>query len=635
MRVKQPLYNIQYLFKLGFKFRIPLYQRNYDWGEREVVQLLEDVSDYAIKSDNKDYYIGSLVVYERSDINGNNYLETVDGQQRLTTIFLILCAIKNALHNAESIPWFTTINISYEFRKKADITLNRLFKGDVIHDDDSLESMNDVYNLVKKHIPSICRNKGFKEDLKEFFEYLVHHVKILLVTVPRGTRLNHYFEIMNSREEQLEEHEILKALLMNGLDKKYHKTFNDIWESCSNMESHVINNLNAKKQISEITVKKNISELILEAESSCITEDIAPKADNEQEIRFGSVVNFPNFLLLVLKITYHDWDDHNEEIDKNITLDDKKLLDSFQKVLKDIDHNYKEDKGPMKDSFIIKFAEELLLLRYLFDKYIIKRESTSRGSYWSLKDSEGNSTFGDGFEGVSKQIRMLESMFHVSAPTQNYKYWLLGALTYLRANESLIAPVGFRNYLFHLAQSFMIKRYLIGNPSNYYDIIYKSVSSGIYNIPSEDEISEFVNRGTNVPNFIFNYFDFIEWEKSPSKYKDFIFTYRTSVEHLYPQHPIDGVLLDNVDTFGNLCLITRNMNSKFSNHMPKAKYSDFAHNGEFNLSIKLTMMFNKMKDGNEWNSKSIESFTRDSIHDLRESLKQDYQLHDSYEQINN
>ena len=40
------------------QYVIPIYQRNYDWGERETLQLLEDISDYAQKNSNQKYYIG-------------------------------------------------------------------------------------------------------------------------------------------------------------------------------------------------------------------------------------------------------------------------------------------------------------------------------------------------------------------------------------------------------------------------------------------------------------------------------------------------------------------------------------------------------------------------------------------------
>ena len=68
------------------------------------------------------------------------------------------------------------------------------------------------------------------------------------------------------------------------------------------------------------------------------------------------------------------------------------------------------------------------------------------------------------------------------------------------------------------------------------------------------------------------------WNKSKQKFSDFIFEFRNSVEHWYPRNPSEGTFeqwKDGVDQFGNLCIIQRNVNSKFSNMSPEAKKSTF------------------------------------------------------------
>lgn len=71
-------------------YLIPIYQRNYAWQEDEIRALIKDVYDSMKKSDKSVYYIGTLVTYNR----GDNIYEVIDGQQRLTTIYLILKALK-------------------------------------------------------------------------------------------------------------------------------------------------------------------------------------------------------------------------------------------------------------------------------------------------------------------------------------------------------------------------------------------------------------------------------------------------------------------------------------------------------------------------------------------------------------
>ena len=90
--------------------------------------------------------------------------------------------------------------------------------------------------------------KSKKLELAAFVDYLLANVIIMRIPVPQDTELNHYFEIMNSRGEQLEKHEVLKANLMEHLkeDKYASCLFNDIWEACANMNTYVQKNMRSE-----------------------------------------------------------------------------------------------------------------------------------------------------------------------------------------------------------------------------------------------------------------------------------------------------------------------------------------------------------------------------------------------------
>lgn len=66
------------------KLTIPVYQRPYKWTEKNVIQLLEDIFEYVMLK-NKDYRIGNIILHSENSTNN-----VVDGQQRLTTISLLL-----------------------------------------------------------------------------------------------------------------------------------------------------------------------------------------------------------------------------------------------------------------------------------------------------------------------------------------------------------------------------------------------------------------------------------------------------------------------------------------------------------------------------------------------------------------
>jgi hypothetical protein len=454
---------------------------------------------------------------------------------------------------------------------------------------------------------------------------------------------------MNTRGEQLEKHEVLKAVLMGHLDINDHLLFHTIWEACSDMSSYVQMNFSVnqrniifsgkwntleyddfdelKENIDDDNVDMQIDreddafshsleDLIADSKAN-IRYELPRDGNNDEgkQDRFGSIINFPNFLLQVLKVVYHKTGKYSKEIDEKIKLDDKRLIPIFQEVLKSL-----SDKDERQD-FVKDFIIQLLNLRMGFDKYVIKREYQNGTESWSLKNlrkydnNKANyvSTFSDELEDetdISKEIRMLEAMFHVSAPTQIYKHWLNAVLYFIYNNEDF-RPRDFRNKLYTLACTYMTDIYLADDSVDFEDIIYKNDFDAVNNSLNW----EYLNLGCDVPNFVFNFYDFITWNQSRNKYPKFEFTYRTSVEHFYPQYPMPGYenLKDKgLDTFGNLCLISRGMNSKFSNNMPKAKVENFGNIDEIRngLSLKLLEMMDIVRDKNEWGEAEIAEYGR-------------------------
>ena len=178
LSIKALLSNDQYL--------IPLYQRNYAWQEVHLRQLIQDVWDS--RESNRDYYIGTLVTYQRAD----GTYETVDGQQRLTTLTIIMCAIQHEMSTTVDTSWYRDINLSYEFRKESTDTLKALFNHSSVEDmrDNAIYKM---YENVRSTIESIVTKNT---DLDRFLEYLFEHVIITRVILPADSDLNYYFEII-------------------------------------------------------------------------------------------------------------------------------------------------------------------------------------------------------------------------------------------------------------------------------------------------------------------------------------------------------------------------------------------------------------------------------------------------------
>ena len=169
-----------------------------------------------------------------------------------------------------------------------------------------------------------------------------------------------------------------------------------------------------------------------------------------------------------------------------------------------------------------------------------------------------------------------------------------------------------------------------GKKHSFEEIVYRKEGKPQNNIDDIDWGA--INQGCNVQNFIFNFYDFILWrekleqqlqrkksrqddkleqDEESVQHEKFDFTYRTSVEHFYPQKPMPGyepLPTEYLNSFGNLCLISSSMNSKFSNNMPKAKYDNFGSSEEMRsaLSLKLQEMMVSVNDG-EWEIEQIKA----------------------------
>lgn len=609
------------------KYKIPIYQRNYAWKEPQIRQLIQDIYDYVEIGDKRKYYIGTLVV--RSD-KGNTF-EVIDGQQRLTTLSMLVAYLNNIVkapnNTKESEKTKLENTITFQCRQVSTNSLNKIWGKNSSDDYEATDPILAGYQILKKSFEDIVGKTSEDVTNEEYLKYLLEDVIIYRILVPEDTDLNHYFEIMNTRGEQLEKHEILKAKLLSVFKDNTGtiEFYSRIWDACSDMGKYLCPKMLKTNNQENKTGNFTIEYLIEKPDGKPGNNNGQNNSqeDNIAEDRYRSIIDFPNFLLMVLKL-----------IDDKTVLDDKKLLEQFnEKILKE---NDREDN-------VKKFFGILLKARYLFDNYVIKRELSS--GKWILKslsveENKKEKTLKNTFDNDSEnhQVLMLLSMFEVSFPNYSYKSWLFETLKYLTGkalpqNCNLwynIFCINFKDclptwnmvdaddYIKHLEQYANKKRCEYGeyvcpvnvDNLNKFDKMACSIEEQRCDTVDLENFDAF-DKGTAVPNFIFNLLDYKLWKKKKDKYKDFEFTYRDSVEHFYPQNPIGGKPVENVDSFGNLCLITSDMNSRLNNLLPSAK-RDIWKASKSQPSIKLS----KMLEPKEWNKEAIEMHKKEMLNIL-------------------
>lgn len=239
--------SVRALFNSKTQYVIPIYQRNYAWGATEIEQLIQDISDAAGLITQSDetanakqakYYLGSLVVYERTNRTQqiNVVYETIDGQQRHTTLSILLAYLKHRKVLGEGQLEGLDINLTFDSRPKSSRALDDIYKG-ITNGESEEPKIHEAFNIIQRYFK--IKELDAEAKTTQFFEYLLESVTILRVVVPPQTDLNHYFEIMNNRGEQLEKHEVLKAKFMATLaNDEERNCFSAIWDACSNMKRY-------------------------------------------------------------------------------------------------------------------------------------------------------------------------------------------------------------------------------------------------------------------------------------------------------------------------------------------------------------------------------------------------------------
>ena len=584
--------------EVGVRYVIPRYQRAYAWEEKEIEQLIDDICDD--NDPKRDYYIGSLIVARRKAGDGVEY-EVIDGQQRLTTIYLLLqCLLDEGYFSLGEVSVGEAL--SFDCRSKSNYTLAYI-RGDAQKSEGKEELLDQsillAVDIIKK---KLAREFGDRvEDQKKFVDRL-KHVVLYRIEVPEHTDLNRYFEIMNTRGEQLEQHDILKARLMNYLDDACEReAFARIWEACSDMTGYVQMHFSVEdreklfvEQWSSLASEDALRELCKGKRRSedkpdglDISKIIASKYKEEDEdgtqekgdaeARFESIIDFPYFLLHVLRVFCRAERlsmDGAEELGS--LLDDKLLLKDFGKVIACCEKRGDKRITDVKRWFARTFIQLLLRSRFLFDKFIIKRERVEgdqEGS-WSLKElrapnkkpyyaNTGGVKKSETLEEAHAECLMIQSALRVSYTSPKVMHWVTRLLECLFDAKLKLPKLADKAE--HIAAEAVAENFFVQTLSEYSEYDIQEYEFGDYAF------------GVGTPHIVFNYLDYLLWKKAKKTHKDFVFEFRNSVEHWYPQHPSDGSIepWDERDVFGNLCIISRSVNSKFSNLSPASKMDTY------------------------------------------------------------
>ena len=199
---------------LEFNFFIPSYQRGFRWTERQVEDLLNDVWDFITKTEKKynEWYCLQPVVVKKI----NNHYEVLDGQQRLTTIFLILKHLEPFIESERK-----SFEIEYETRNTENYN-SKLFLQSIDKNSETkyLENIDyfhifQAYKKIKEWFQTKA-NQGYNSISSKFITPFLESTKFIWYEVDSGKDAIEIFTRINMGKIPLTNAELIKALFLNS-----------------------------------------------------------------------------------------------------------------------------------------------------------------------------------------------------------------------------------------------------------------------------------------------------------------------------------------------------------------------------------------------------------------------------------
>lgn len=228
----------------GEKYSIDYYQREYKWGEKQIRELIEDLTQAFLEDHDPSherravkgyghYFLGSIIISDR-----DNLRFIVDGQQRLTSLTLLLIYLHNLQREMQATSSVEKMIFSEQFGEKTfnlhveerTPCMEALFEQQPFDDADKPESVQNIlsrYRDIETHFPVELT----KESLPYFADWLKENVHLVEVTAYSDDDAYTIFETMNDRGLSLSPVDMLKGyLLANITDPQKRDVANALWK---------------------------------------------------------------------------------------------------------------------------------------------------------------------------------------------------------------------------------------------------------------------------------------------------------------------------------------------------------------------------------------------------------------------
>lgn len=228
----------------GKKYSIDYYQREYKWQSKQVTELIDDLAgkflesyeenhERSVVADYGHYFLGSIII---SDKDGQKFV--IDGQQRLTSLTLLLIYLQHHLEDAEQKGQVADLIFSQRYGKRSfnldiperTVCMEDLYAGVASDVSDQSESVTNIvsrYADIEEHFPQELRAAA----LPYFVDWLIENVHLVEITAYSDEDAYTIFETMNDRGLSLAPTDMLKGyLLANIKETELRNSAGRVWK---------------------------------------------------------------------------------------------------------------------------------------------------------------------------------------------------------------------------------------------------------------------------------------------------------------------------------------------------------------------------------------------------------------------
>lgn len=327
------------------KFSIPQYQRDYAWKRQNFVDLWEDLEEAIESKDSQGHFLGTIVVAPNKE--NSQKFDIIDGQQRTTTIFMLLYALTTKCDNKETLKTKFLLDENGELKlevapqnqqffekllKQAEKGHNTELKGEA--DTQGKKNLYEVFQSILDKVANFDSNKA-----KVYIESLKAMI-LMWLEEPNSGRAIRTFQSVNDRGVPLNLLDKLKSLLIyysnryckGVLDEKINNDFGDIFKIFLQIEEH--------KYISSIGNQQFSESDIFRYHAGSIKFDNVDFLGHYRQSNENTYIELKNKLKVLVKHC-SDLSDFNnlEKFLETYTDDLKKFYQAFLDMLNEIDIN--------------------------------------------------------------------------------------------------------------------------------------------------------------------------------------------------------------------------------------------------------------------------------------------------------